>query len=376
MSERNDPFQPLAKRRRTPYPALSLAAPVGPPDLPNTRNRPEDVRGVETALGRAGYPGLNQSSERGVFDSRLDDGIRDFQRRYKLKVDGLLNPTGPTSQAISRVLARATAKRRPTPPLQGLSGEAYAANGRLVRHLIGAAADGIVPDLMAGDFRANQAGRAKTADFISQMFARDPARAKSLHAKAQARMEIDEKSLLDRLVLQARKSGAENQADDDDDDEPTPDDPGQDDDPDDDEPEEPDEPDEPKPNEEKCKRLKVELANAEQAAKEAVERMREAAEDFNKKSREVEARWQEFLKKAAAFGIGNIGALLELRRGKKPKSLTLPSEVSDALAAYRKAFQESTAALEKQKAAQAELDTKEADAEAIRDQIKENGCEY
>ena len=145
--------------------------------------------------------------------------MRDFQRQKGLRVDGLLNPGGPTIRALGRVLAR--------PPLKGLLGAAFSANARLVRHLM-TTADGIVPDLMAGDFRTNEAGRAKTANFLSQLFRRDPARAQSLRAKAKARMAADDNSLLDKLILQARLADEE--------DDPTPEDPGQDD---------PDEPEDP-----------------------------------------------------------------------------------------------------------------------------------
>ena len=103
--------------------------------------------------------------------------------------------------------------------------------------------------------------------------------------------------------------------------------------------------------------------------------MRKAAEAYNQKSREVEARWQEFKRQAIAFGIGNIGAIVDLRKGRKPRGVTLPSEVSEALASYRRAFQEATKALEKQKTAQAEFDAKEAKAQAIREKIESLGCE-
>ena len=157
-------------------------------------------------------------------------------------------------------------------------------------------------------------------------------------------MAADDKGLLDKLILQARLADEEN--------DPTPDDPGQDDpdepedppydpghpqpgDPDDPGEDDPEEPEEPEPDKEKCKRLKVELANAEQAAKEAGERMREAAEEFNQKSREVEARWQEFKRQTVAFGVGNFDAFKKLKKGSKPKSFTLPSEVWDAWQAYQ-----------------------------------------
>ena len=93
------------RRQRRPV-SLPLAAPVGPPGLPKTRNRRDDV-------GRTGIFG-GRKRRRPVFDTRLETRVRDFQRQKGLRVDGLLNPGGPTIRALGRVLAR--------PPLKGLSG--------------------------------------------------------------------------------------------------------------------------------------------------------------------------------------------------------------------------------------------------------------
>ena len=269
-----DPFRPLdeVRKKRRPV-SLPLAAPVGPPNLPRTRNRPGDVGRVERALGDAGVLGGERRNP--VFDTRLETGVRDFQRRKGLKVDGLLNPGGPTIKALGRVLAR--------PPLKGLSGAAVSANARLVRHLMTTTADGIVPDLMAADFGIGEAGRAKTADFLSQLFGRDPARARSLRAKARGLMATDEKSLLDKLILQARL------ADEDDGDEQPPEEeppqepedppydpghpqPGDPDDPGEDDPEEPGDPDEP----EKPKPPKPDCSEEEEAVESAQEEFENA----------------------------------------------------------------------------------------------------
>ena len=161
-----DPFQPLDEvRRKRPPVSLPLAAPVGQPDLPKTRNRADDVGRVEGALGQAGV--LGGARRRPGFDTRLETGVRDFQRQKGLKMDGLLNLGGPTIHALGRALA--------WPPLKGLSGAAVSANVRLVRHLMTTTADGIVHDLMAKDFSLSASGRAKTADFLGQLFRRDPA---------------------------------------------------------------------------------------------------------------------------------------------------------------------------------------------------------
>ncbi|HIN22285.1 MAG TPA: peptidoglycan-binding protein, partial [Rhodospirillales bacterium] len=84
------------------------AAPVGQPDLPETRNRADDVGRVEGALGRAGV--LGGARRCPVFDTRLETGVRDFQRQKGLKVDGLLNPGGPTIHTLGRALCLAAAE--------------------------------------------------------------------------------------------------------------------------------------------------------------------------------------------------------------------------------------------------------------------------
>lgn len=91
------PGPPLPKLQRRP---LSLRGPVGPV----ARNRVDDVKRVETAIGRAGL--LGRTPGTGVFDSILDSGIRSFQRLNGLKEDGLLKPKGPTEQMLNRVAAK------------------------------------------------------------------------------------------------------------------------------------------------------------------------------------------------------------------------------------------------------------------------------
>ena len=86
-------------------------------------------------------------------------------------------------------------------------------------------------------------------------------------------MAAGDNSLLDKLILQARLF--EEGDPDDDEDDPTPEDPE-------------DKSDKPKPDKEKCQRLKVELANAEQAKKEAQERARKADAEFTKWSEEAD----------------------------------------------------------------------------------------
>ena len=94
-----DPFQPLDEvRRKRP--------PVSLPKRP--RNRADDVGRVEGAPGRAGV--LGGARKCPDFDTRLGTGVRDFQRQKGLKVDGLLNPGGPTIHTLGRALCLAAAE--------------------------------------------------------------------------------------------------------------------------------------------------------------------------------------------------------------------------------------------------------------------------
>ena len=80
-------------------------------------------------------------------------------------MDGILNPGGPTIHALGWALAAA----------EGAFGL-----GGFDQRPPGQPPDdddccGIVPDLMAEDFSLGASGRAKTADFLGQLFRRDPA---------------------------------------------------------------------------------------------------------------------------------------------------------------------------------------------------------
>ncbi len=350
-----DPFGPLdeVRRKRRPV-SLPLTAPVGPTNLPKTQNLPDDVGRVEGALGRAGI--LGGKRQRPVFDTRLQTGVRDFQRQKGLRVDGLLNPGGPTIKALGRVLAR--------PPLKGLSGAAVSANARLVRHLMTTTADGMVPGLMATDFGLGEAGRAKTADFLSQLFGRDPTRARSLRAKARGLMETDEKSLLDKLILQARLA--------DEDDDPTPDDPGQDDPDEDEEPDDPEEPEKPKPDKEKCKRLHEALKEAEADLRGAESLHDGAQKAVNEKTDEVDRKQAAYEEALIAFAIEN--GIVLIFKTRLPPGVQLPSDVLRAKEAYEIASRELEVLIEELHRAEDKLGQARERVAELNEEIEAAGC--
>ena len=64
-------------------------------------NRNDDVAKVETLLGKAEYLKTDKTVlPTGKYGARTDKALRSFQRDYGLKVDGLVNPGGPTIRRL------------------------------------------------------------------------------------------------------------------------------------------------------------------------------------------------------------------------------------------------------------------------------------
>jgi peptidoglycan hydrolase-like protein with peptidoglycan-binding domain len=69
------------------------------------RNARADVAKIETLLGLAGTLDLQKTDgPTGYAGQRLLDGIRVFQKQNGLRVDGRLNPGGPTLKVLSQSL--------------------------------------------------------------------------------------------------------------------------------------------------------------------------------------------------------------------------------------------------------------------------------
>lgn len=91
---------------------FTLASPVGR----GAANSPGDVAKVQAVLGATGDHDLAATDgPTGHWSPQLDDNVRRFQKRNTLKVDGLLNPGGPTMNAAQRQLA-AEADNEPRRP--------------------------------------------------------------------------------------------------------------------------------------------------------------------------------------------------------------------------------------------------------------------
>lgn len=76
---------------------FTLGAPVGP-EQPNRR---EDVIKVETLLGNTGHLDLTKTDgPLGLWSERPEQAVKAYQTEKGLKVDGLLNPGGPTMGSL------------------------------------------------------------------------------------------------------------------------------------------------------------------------------------------------------------------------------------------------------------------------------------
>jgi hypothetical protein len=90
-------------------------------------NRDDDVKQVKRGLGSLGYWDEPAHGLNGVLDRELDTGIRDFESDHDLKVDGWMEPGGPTEGALSTRLA--SADRRRYPDIRVKSGSSWESKG-------------------------------------------------------------------------------------------------------------------------------------------------------------------------------------------------------------------------------------------------------
>jgi len=103
-----DPFGRLPAPTRSDPEIMNLGDPFAIGDSVGMagRNRRRDVARIESLLGRAGALDLaHTDGVTGYAGLRLDDAIRRFQRRHRLKVDGQINPGGETITTLRAVLA-------------------------------------------------------------------------------------------------------------------------------------------------------------------------------------------------------------------------------------------------------------------------------
>ncbi len=201
-------------RRYAADPALSpgggffdLSGPVGPDGL-NTR---QDVSQIETLLGNSGSFDLGRTDgPTGWYGSRLDEGIRAYQGRRGLAVDGLILPDGETLASLKSDLGQTFAPFSPpsirevdqhhddlaqggpgliafAPPplafaprndLPQTDAEVHAANMRAVEALLNYTHPGDHPLYTAKAIEADgDQGVAEARDLVAKLAERDPSMA-------------------------------------------------------------------------------------------------------------------------------------------------------------------------------------------------------
>jgi len=166
---------------------LALKKAVGPKSV----NGEDDVRSVEHALGVTGHLDLKPTGgTTGLYGAPLQNGIKRLQAETGLKQDGLLRVGGPTARLIGGVLKALGADPAPkrSRTSKRLRTEQSSANARLVTHLKGTGADGLVPGLYARAFAENDDGKAETVDFIRQLQRADKTRAARVRASMEGSM--------------------------------------------------------------------------------------------------------------------------------------------------------------------------------------------
>ena len=225
----------LAPRKETNAFALSDSVGI------NGRNKPEDVKKMETGLSNLGFIKQTKPSN-GVFSEPLKQGMQSFQQANGLAVDGQANVNGPTATALgqqvkdgndfhaeqtkrikafgeekekqkkeadrqavqaarTKAAAQAAAQAKPPQPwwkskdLPEVSGEDYQSNRRMMDAMLKYADNGDIPNLQVQALRDyGQRAKAEFADYMQQLHERDPKRARGYEKDVFDKLDDDHKA--------------------------------------------------------------------------------------------------------------------------------------------------------------------------------------
>lgn len=182
---------------------ITLGAPAGR----GLANRTDDVRTVQLALNSADIP----VKVDGLFGPRTEDAVRTAQRQLNgisdidgaitsLKVDGRIDPRGPTQRAVRGLARRVVAQTRmpstdKPPPwwrtqdLGRVKDDTVSANRRTADHLRTVGTDGEIPVYAADAIRTKgDKAVSEFADLLRQIEKNDPARARGLDEEVRKRL--------------------------------------------------------------------------------------------------------------------------------------------------------------------------------------------
>lgn len=91
------------------HPPFRLKRPIGP----DSNMDLDDVLNTKKALNDLGFMSVPRYGLTQYPDTTMIDGIKSFQRRFKLRVDGVMKPDGETETVLNHVLRRAKAANLP-----------------------------------------------------------------------------------------------------------------------------------------------------------------------------------------------------------------------------------------------------------------------
>jgi len=154
---------------------IKVKRPVGP-GRDQDGNAINDVKKVRLGLIGSGFLEPHPRNENNdVYDEEAQSAVKSFQKINKLKVDGLLNPGGPTLNTLNKALTPAP-RRRAASNLNALPGDAFAENARLVRALTRNYGQGTVPKHIAEAVKENWSGQAddEVDDLFGQLAKESP----------------------------------------------------------------------------------------------------------------------------------------------------------------------------------------------------------
>ncbi|MBT5810054.1 MAG: hypothetical protein HOI19_06740, partial [Rhodospirillaceae bacterium] len=193
---------------------------------------PDDILNTKSALGQLGHldvnrNGLDDIATRPMPTRTIINGVKSFQRKQGLKVDGLMKPDGPTARRITSLIGDPTvgdgpderaAPRKPKSAstaaapwfesrhLKQVSNEAASSNGRMLGGLLNYNVNGDLPNLFASALRTglSEGDGAQPvrefADFLRQLGAKKPDRVPGFEGEVLSKLTGADRDRIKRLA--------------------------------------------------------------------------------------------------------------------------------------------------------------------------------
>lgn len=187
------------------------------PVVMNFTSNSDDILNTKKALSKTGH---YTSPEYGLTpdpDNTLYDGLKKFQQQNRLKIDGAMNPEGPTAKKLGQKIAEIDQKKylflKPKPvgkpknawwrssSIPRINNEEFADNARAVKTLSGYSSHGEHPRWIAEDIiNGDKLSVAKLADLLGQLEDKEPERANAYNDDIMSRLPTDKQNMLEAFA--------------------------------------------------------------------------------------------------------------------------------------------------------------------------------